>query len=406
MSALLETHRLISASLLRIRQRSPFFATLALFARIECTSAVAIAATNGQDIFLNPDYTANLSTAQLDGLLLHEVLHAALLHVFRRGNRIAEVWNIAADIVVNGMVAEQGNFALPPGAIRNEQLAILSVEEVYECLLREGPCYVLPLPDLLAHDTLADLTSDMDHALPRCEPYEATAVNKGLPSSGDRLPKLPRSDAEAHWQHAMQQAKSVAQASDSQGHLPAGLQRELTALAQPQLDWRTYLWRYIVQTPTDFMGFDRRFVHRGLYLEALQGESVKVFVAVDTSGSISDGLLHLFLAEVHGILKAYPNLQGELYYADAQSYGPYPLDAEQAIATPVGGGGTSFIAFFKQIEQTQAWQANALCIYLTDGHGTFPATAPSLPVLWVVTPGGRDLNQFPFGETVRLLTQT
>ena len=45
-----------------------------------------------------------------------------------------------------------------------------------------------------------------------------------------------------------------------------------------------------------------------------------------------------------------------------------------------------------------------VCVYLTDGYGTFPDPPPELSVLWVVTPGGLDLSQFPFGEAVRLLS--
>ena len=44
-----------------------------------------------------------------------------------------------------------------------------------------------------------------------------------------------------------------------------------------------------------------------------------------------------------------------------------------------------------------------VCVYLTDGYGTFPDTVPKL-LLWVVTLGGLDLAQFPFGEAVRLLS--
>ena len=36
--------------------------------------------------------------------------------------------------------------------------------------------------------------------------------------------------------------------------------------------------------------------------------------------------------------------------------------------------------------------------------GSFPEQPPELPVLWVVTLGGLDLPQFPFGEAVRLLS--
>jgi predicted metal-dependent peptidase len=172
------------------------------------------------------------------------------------------------------------------------------------------------------------------------------------------------------------------------------------------LDWRSYLWRYLVQTPNDFMGFDRRFIGRGLYLEALQGESVQVFVAVDTSGSIGDKQMQLFLSEVQGILRAYPHLTCELYYADAQAYGPYLLEADSEIPKPVGGGGTSFVPFFEAVSLNRDWYSSGVCVYLTDGYGTFPQESPVLPVLWVVTPGGLDAQQFPFGETVQLLSNS
>ena len=111
--------RIISASLLRLRMKSPFFATLALFTHFRATESISTAATDGENIFINPDYVRSLPKAQVDGLLLHEVLHAALLHVFRRGAREPLRWNIAADILVNGMIAQEQGFELPPSGIRN-----------------------------------------------------------------------------------------------------------------------------------------------------------------------------------------------------------------------------------------------------------------------------------------------
>ncbi|MEO1005989.1 MAG: VWA-like domain-containing protein [Cyanobacteria bacterium J06638_38] len=127
-------------------------------------------------------------------------------------------------------------------------------------------------------------------------------------------------------------------------------------------------------------------------------------MAVDTSGSIDDGLLKMFLSEVKGILNSYPHLECELYYADADVYGAYELNPDSTIPQPQGGGGTSFVPFLHKISNCWDGMTTAVCIYLTDGYGTFPDTAPELPVLWVVTPGGLDLSQFPFGETVRLLS--
>ena len=73
------------------------------------------------------------------------------------------------------------------------------------------------------------------------------------------------------------------------------------------------------------------------------------------------------------------------------------------IPPPIGGGGTDFRPFFAALGQQHNPHERSVCVYLTDGYGDFPAEPPELPVLWVVTPGGRALETFPFGEAVRLL---
>jgi predicted metal-dependent peptidase len=380
-----DCQNLISASLLRLRIKSPFFATLALFAQFISTDRLSTAGTDGKTIWFNPDYLLSLPSAQQDGLLLHEVLHAALLHRVRCGLRDPKVWNIAADIVINGMIMQQGTFELPPGGLREPKLENFSVEEVYELLFKRDPALlILPYPDLLyrspEEDTLAP---------------NVTLV--GL----DSLSQAHKAMLESHWKNALQQAKILT--SVSQGNLPAGLERELGSLTVAQLNWRSYLWRYLVQTPTDFQGFDRRLIGQGLYLESLVGESVQVFVAVDTSGSIDPEQLRLFLNEVQGILGAYPHLYCELYFVDATAYGPYVVSLDMPLPSPQGGGGTSFIPFFEKVAESWDQLTQAVCVYLTDGYGYFPAEPPSLPVLWVVTPGGLDLDEFPFGEAVRLI---
>ena len=369
--------KIISAFRLRLRMKSPFFATLALFTQFHPTQLLDTAATDGKDIFFNPEYLRSLPPAQQDGLLLHIVLHAALRHVIRRGARDARRWNIAADIVVNGMISQQECFELPPGALRVREVEHLSVEEIYELLI-EQKC-----------NCCGSATCDLiDNAPGDCK---------------NSLSQARRSEIEAHWRNGLHQAAVVARTA-KHGNLPAWMERELSLLTSPQLDWRSYLCRYLVQTPTDFSGFDRRFIWQGLYLEALVGESVQVYVAIDTSGSIYNEQLQMFLSELQGILSAYPHLQCDLYYADAEAYGPYPLSSDSIMPSPQGGGGTSFVPFFTKVQETWNGITQGVCIYLTDGYGTFPEQPPQLPVLWVVTPGGLDSEEFPFGEAVRLLS--
>jgi predicted metal-dependent peptidase len=375
-----DIERLISAALLRLRMRSPFFATLALFARVEANTDIASIATDGRSVFVNPEFARSLASAALDSALLHQVLHAALLHVPRRGARDRQLWNMAADIVVNGLIAEVEGVALPEGALRDQRRESLSVEEVYELLLREGGAPAQVELDLL------DLPPG--------------AVSGG--SERESIATGRNAALEAHWRNAHQHANIIALAV-AQGRLPAHLARELGMLEPARLDWRAHLWRYMAQTPTDFQGYDRRFIGRGLYLDALESETLRVYVAVDTSGSVDDHQIRALVGEVQGILRAYPHVSCDLYYADSQAYGPYPLAAGSAIPPPTGGGGTDFRPFFEAVAARRAAHETAVCIYLTDGYGDFPAEPPELPVLWVATAGGRALEQFPFGESVRLL---
>jgi predicted metal-dependent peptidase len=365
--------RQISAAIIQLRLHSPFFATLALFARIIPTQNYPTAATDGRDVFINPDFWRDLTTAERLGLLAHEVLHAALLHVPRLGRRHPLTWNIAADIVVNGIILAQDGFALPKGHLRYAQLEQLSVEEIYHQIQANADVRKLLLP------LFADLL---------------------LPAEG--LSPDQYAELEQHWRQALRQAETLVEVL-GHGTLPAGLRREMTHLSPSQLDWRAYLWRFLVQTPTDFEGFDRRFVGQGLYLDALAGEKLRVFVAVDTSGSIGSKEIAQFLGEVQAILGAYPHLEAILYYADAACYGPYELTPNSELPPPVGGGGTDFRPFFAAVETTLDASSHGICIYLTDGYGTFPSVPPSLPVLWVLSPGGISIEYVPFGEAVRLI---
>lgn len=387
---------LISATRIRLRRHSPFFAALALFVDVRFTEEVPIAATDGRLLFFHPEGYGNLKPAERDAVFLHELLHAALLHPSRRGVRDPELFNIAADIVVNGMVVAEESVALPQGAIHNKKLEHLSVEEIYELLQKQSVKKrpTLPLADLLKPGSI-DAGSD----------DKAEATEGGTGTSHDPAGELhdlhDRRALEAHWKQAIQQAKVLA-SSQGQGSLPAGMQRHLGEVADPQMDWRSLLWRYLVRTPTDFSGFDRRFLHQGLYLDHLEGEGVQVFCCIDTSGSIDDEQISLFLGELTGILSAYPMLNCQLWYADAECYGPYAVNSRHDIPRPEGGGGTDFRPFFRAALEAWSGDQEAVCVYLTDGYGKFPQVAPQLPVLWVIVPGGLPSGEIPYGEICRL----
>ncbi|MBX7213482.1 MAG: hypothetical protein K1X39_05645 [Thermoflexales bacterium] len=388
MTAQTDLQREISATLLRICAHSAFFATLALHAPIKVSQEVPTAATDGKSIFVNPTFWGSLKPGERDGLLLHEVLHAALLHVPRRAGRDPKLWNYAADIVINGMILREG-FALPEGGLRDVEREHLSTEEVYDLLAREAE---VPETQTIEIDLLDKTPAD----------GEARPGDGGDGDSSDPGEAARQAEAARQWKNAVEQARVIARSSAS-GRIPARIEREFDAITGSRLDWRAHLWRYLTQMPTDFGGYDRRFIGRGQYLDTLEGDSLNVLVCVDTSGSIDTSALTAFTSELQGILRAYPQTRCELYYADAEVYGPWALRPGVAPPPPIGGGGTDFVPFFDTVARHPFTHGRTVAVYLTDGFGSFPDPAPRIPTLWVVLPGGRALNDFPFGETVRLL---
>jgi predicted metal-dependent peptidase len=290
------------------------------------------------------------------------------------------MWNIAADIVVNGMVRAQTEYALPSGAVEAPKLAHLSVEEIYEQFATgKGKLPKLTLLDLLEGE---EAGASVDNA--------------------DALNVHRTSVMQSHWSAALHQASAVAQRIDK-GFGSKGLDRlrDYQCATEAQLSWRELLWQFMVSTPCDFGGFDRRFIHRKLYLEDVVGESIEVAICIDTSGSIVGPELAAFMGEIQGILDAYPHIRGRLFFADAELYGPHEFAANVALPEATGGGGTDFRPFFEWVE---ASGDEKLAIYFTDGYGQFPNNAPSVKTLWVVLSGGLETGTFPFGQVARMGT--
>ena len=363
----------LSACILRVRMRMPFFGALALFMRHGLDGRIPTACTDGKEILFNPKFAEELTSAELDAVMVHELLHAALLHIPRRRSRDPILWNIAADIVVNGIIRRERELTLPANACIDTRLENLEVEEVYQLLLSRTDNRAITWigPDLAAEGVFGS-TSETECRL-----------------------------LEAHWKQAWQEASAIIQASDH-GSLPGDMRRHMENITDPVLDWKSLLWRYLIRTPVDFSGFDRRFIGQGLYLEALEGETVSALIAIDTSGSVNHAQLGQFISEVREILRLYPQIDAHLFYTDAALHGPFDIN-DETLSHPVGGGGTSFVPFFDWAQQELDPGTNAALIYLTDGHGTFPKTQPQHPVLWVVNAGGRESDSFPFGTVARLI---
>lgn len=415
--------REISAALLKLRMKHPFLATLSMYMRYQFTSSVDAIETDGRTAWINPDYYKRLGAASRLASLAHITLHSALLHPLRCGPRNFDLWTIAADIVVNGILQASGMEA-PPGTAVEPRYKDLSVEQVYRKLEQDGKqlasncttqsdgdgqqeaelqgqqCgrQAVSMPDNDGQESPAQMMQKLYPAMD--DMRRGRKSTNELQSSPDS--KQQRCGIENYWKVALIKARTIIEMQErSMGAIPAGLLREIECVVNPKLDWRAILWRFMARTPCDFQGFDRRFIHRGLYLDQLESDSLNIYIAMDTSGSISDEELEQFRAEVEAIERCYGHLKVWLYFVDADVYGPYELNSLPKLTSAYGGGGTDFDVFFRQLEEDKDRIYASLCIYMTDGLGAFPDKAPDMPVLWVVCEDDW-LTEFPFGEVAYL----
>ena len=382
----------IQKCILQVRRECSFFGSLMLFAQIETTKKLPTAATDGRKIFFNEEFLNSISSKEQNALMLHEVLHMALLHVTRRQNRDPHIWNIAADIVVNDLIERNTSFPLPQGAITDNRFQDASVEYIYEALLKSKKKYKLVINDILQSQALEN--SDEE------------------PKSSGLMSQEEADEIESFWRDKMEILKISSEHNlrNGKGSLPAGIEQEILTILEPEVDWRHALWKYVGKTPADFDDLDRRFIYKGLYLESLLTEAVEVSVCIDTSGSVSDELLMQFTGELKGILRSYPNVKCSLFFADTDLAGPYEIDRIEQMPKAIGRGGTSFVPFFdylkKHGEENNLLGNNKLSIYFTDGFGDFPQQEPDNPTMWLVCKDGLETNGFPFGEVVRISTES
>ena len=385
----------ISKFVLTLRRSYPFLGSLALFAEYQFNAETEMFNTNGRVIRINPDYFDECQADQKTGLLLHLLLHCALLHVVRRGNRDRRLWGIASDIAVNNIILEGGHFPAPKNTSVDTGFSEYSTEEIYEQLLLSDRSKNSTKPQQSDNARSKSQIKEADHL--------GNSYHPDLESPDAKNETLHKNQIEQHWRSAQQRASTADRLrSRSRGSLPQGFAREWDIALKPKLDWKTMLWRYLVKTPYDFAGFDRRFMHQGLYLEELIGETLSVDIAVDTSGSIDEQELGQFLAEVTAITQAYAQISVRLYYVDSAVNGPYKLDELSTMPVPIGNGGTDFETFFVATQGAEESLQPPLCIYFTDGDGAFPRKAPRRPLLWVLVAGGVSDHCIPFGQVTRL----
>ena len=316
----------------------------------------------------DPEMTADWTPAQLGSVLIHHVCHLLRTHGERaQGTGVrpdeAADWIRAADAEINDDLVPAG-LELPGHPVLPRDLGA-----------EDG---------LLAEQYFAGMRRHAGRAAEnqaRSGPWlDCGSGADGIPRPGQGDGGLPR------WQADLlrrQVAQDVIAHGRQPGTVPAGLLRWAEEVLSPKVNWRAVLAAELRRAVAEVSGAvdysyrrpSRRSAVAGpVVLPALRRPVPEVAVVCDTSGSMTEDLLAMVLAEVEGLLRALGLARQVRVLACDTAVAPAQRVSSARQVELIGGGGTDMGA---GIGAAAALRPRpAVTVVLTDGYTPWPAAAP------------------------------
>lgn len=414
-------------SRMRILCNHGFYGLLLMHMIYAVSEEVETAGTDGVRITFGTEFLDSLTDAELDFVMMHEILHVVLQHCIRGDVEDPEAYNIAADIVVNSnIMLENGGKASSITLSKYGTSMHIALDGEYTA----EQVYAM-LPKNL---NKKGNNKSPGSAVGRAKKENKKGNNKSPGSADGRAKKEIAKDKHQPvwvWDDYSQWGKyeeddtlrdvwvkrfedaaeaiEIRDPSNTRGLLPAFAQRILKQLKKPQTDWRTILNDFIQEEVVDysFAPPDRRFDDSPFFLPDFNGKEDRVediLFMIDTSGSMSDDMITAAYTEVKGAIDQFDGkLKGWLGFFDAAIIKPQPFSDENEfkIIKPAGGGGTDFQIIFEYVFHHMSDKLPASIIILSDGDAPFPQEklAGGIPVLWLLN--NEEVNP-PWGKVARI----
>jgi len=328
---------------------------------------VPTACTNGRDEMYGREFVSKLSDPELRFVILHENYHklyrhlTTWKHLYEQDPHLA---NMACDYVINQKIVDDNidTFAtMPDMGLLDEQFRGMDSAQVFNILKQEQ--------EQGGGQGRGQGFDDHD--------WEGA---QGLSDAEQR-------DLARDIDEAIRQGALIA------GKLGTGVDRSITDLLKPQVDWREVMREFISTTCSgnDYSTWrrpNRRFVSAGVYMPSGISESVEgVVVAGDMSGSIGQREQSVILTEAKQMFDTvHPNWVRMLYWdtqvCSDEKYEQHELDDFVRSTKPKGGGGTDVECVPKYMTDNNI-KAQA-AIIITDGYLGKSWGSWNCPVLWVI----------------------
>ncbi len=379
----------VQLALARLPEVDPAIAALSLWCSYR--DGTGATATEGETIHVGPEFPL-LPISEQTGLIAHHVLHVALRHSARRsaaGERYgtgfqAEQYDLACDALVNEALL-QGGHALPRPAVRAAEIvALLPQDQRPDNVLGDWDSDKLYVAMIEHAKGPGDGTDNSIHHYAKTQGFD--------PDLKDTDPDKTEA---AVWAGRIEQAMSAGRSAGSGigaimahfGDLPKSvvpweikLRRLLVkALAQHprpshRLPARTWLAR---DTLARQQGGPQPVFEPGI---AREGRRPRLVIGLDTSSSVTAGMIDMFAAEALSIIRR-SGAEAHLLGFDTDVHSRHRLDHAQTLTSLAlrRGGGTDFDPMLTEAQAL----APSIIVVLTDLDA--PTRSPvAAPVLWAV----------------------
>lgn len=382
----MDTELKIARSRTQALIRAPFYgAVLMGLPSISSTGQTQTMATDGKCVLFDSVFVDSLTEDELLFVNCHEALHVAFCHHLRRGSRDAQLWNIATDFAINGILIDADIGTMPDGGLYDPKYQGMSAERIYDLLHEEQ--------EQGGGGGGGDGTGT--EPCPWGEVTEPTN-DDGSPLSAEQVEAMEADIS----QRIIAAADRVREAG---GDLPDAVSELIEELMTPKVDWCDVLRRFAGGEQPDGVTYQRvnrkHFHHGRMIMPSIDRIGCgNIVVGIDSSASLRPSELTQFVSELNAVTEELSPESVTVIICDTRIRDVHHFGQGEVIDTLdlKGRGGTKVTPVFEYIDE-HGLDVDSF-IYFTDLHvNDFPAP-PSYPTLWVST----GLDEAPFGEVVKL----
>jgi len=406
----------------------PFFGSIALDVDLkESYTATKTMSTNSKNIFYNPDFVATLTPGDKLYIYQHEICHIILGHSFRRGDRDFDTWNIACDYAINLMLTEMLKTPAPDGGLYELKYKGWSAEQIYEDIydefqeqIEDNASAGKPDPNAKPDPNTQTTPGPAPDPDPASDPNAQPDPNAKITPAPDPIdPKKEEFDkmieqAKKHGlvedapeeleEYEIESKVNMAdQVTNGAGIEEGSMIREvITEMTSTDVAWRELLARFVNQSCDsyyDWMVPSQRYSFGDIIMPSLSSKSsLKLAVVIDTSGSIDNILLKIFMSEFKSLIASVEYEELYMVSCDTRIHNPQKyLKHEPIDYISKGGGGTYFYPVWEHFKE-ECFTPDCL-IYFTDLDVSDYCFGkdPGYPVLFIGDFWDKH-KKIPFGE--------